>query len=249
VTRISLAGALAILVAAVFGGCPIDVPQNLGYACGDGGACPSGFMCGSAGYCVLPSGTTGGSSGGTSGSTSGTCPASSPDASCIAFADACTTDTDCCQGVCGGDLCCVPKPSGSNGRSDCCSSTAQCCGDLVCQSNHCCIPAGSMDLCQADADCCEGTCYEQKFCIPPTLDGSVPNGQSCIYPTDCKSGDCNNNICCVDVTKACSSNTDCCAGESCSDAGLCCGAQNWGTCTSDSQCCSGSCNFGGHGCN
>lgn len=171
---------------------------------------------------------TGGKSEATTPATGGT------SADCGLFGAACTSDYECCQGMCGfgAPRVCIPFPScQAQGKPcmydwDCCDSKCdQTTG--TCQSYSGC--RASRELCSSNNECCSGVCIDtsgvgNRVCA--TLDGCSPVGDICFGNGDCCSGP---NSCAFDREHAvnilrCTPQTSDCVqlGELCSPTEPCC---------------------------
>src|SRR5215212_1999309 len=70
-----------------------------------------------------------------------------------------------------------------------CNDPDQCCGLSACEGGTCC--ASGNQVCNADSECCgDFTCQEGQ-CLPVCL----PDGEDCIDPRQCCSGNCFNGFC------------------------------------------------------
>lgn len=158
--------------AAVGGTCVKATDQDVGRCGAVGGCAPAGEVCG------IGSGGEGGSNeccpghdnGGDANcveTSSGTERCLSSDGQCKADGLDCQEASECCSGICEGNVCgetaCVPS-----GES--CAFSEQCCDDGVCAPdpttgelvcNPECIAEG--DACTSDSDCCGGYCDVQTL--------------------------------------------------------------------------------------
>src|SRR5262249_41489191 len=95
---------------------------------------------------------------------------------CLLKGSECTTDADCCSGLCDATGHCACRAAGAacTKALDCCSNT--------CGAGGCCIPTGSP--CTTGSDCCSGTCDAtgQCACLSP--------GAACADGSACCSGIC-----------------------------------------------------------
>jgi hypothetical protein len=95
-----------------------------------------------------------------------------PVGDCIEDDLGCTSDTDCCSGVCGTDsLCGYPPPADivtCAVDDQACKMDADCCSFLCASDGFCGLPGGSCnvdnDPCQVDSDCCSNVCAPDGYC-------------------------------------------------------------------------------------
>mgnify|MGYP000887037986 CR=1 FL=1 len=143
--------------------------------------------------------------------------------------DTCTTDSDCCLGICTQGTCATCQADGETcGFSDdCCSGS--------CWYGVCVRCISEREGCDAMGDCCSGTCAETEKGMICIQCGSF--GMPCTNGEQCCGGECRDGIC---MAYACSSQFfyECSLGQVCVD-GYCYPSDF--VCTADSQCAAGIC--------
>jgi hypothetical protein len=159
---------------------------------------------------------------------------------------------------CGGDgkspFCCAGTRCGMNGGTcelACrpiglsCTSTNECCDNLVCSGGKCRPCSGSGGTCASAGDCCGGTCQGGKCSLCQLKGNACAADDDCCARLHCRNGSCG----CVASPGSCSSDDDCCDGLTCHQGHcgtLTCmdvGAQtaNMSPLQSCNECCSGMC--------
>jgi len=78
------------------------------------------------------------------------------------------------------------------------------CFNYYCNNGICCV---SGTCCNSDDMCPDGErCGEQSYCTSDMLN---ENGESCLWSSDCASGNCRNDVCCESTEECCTSDSDC----------------------------------------
>lgn len=175
---------------------------------------------------------------------------------CVRTGRSCSAASDCCIRACYDGVCCKKRDDGV------CSSDAECCSGLTCNSpgpgasrtccnlgggrcagdRDCCgslscsggrCCAGDFGSCRTNADCCNNSCSAgQCTCIAA--------GGACSSGSSCCGGSCEGGRCCSNPTGSCRDDRDCCGMGSVCVGSTCCRAVG-GACRSGLDCCSSRC--------
>jgi len=178
--------------------------------------CPSGSVC-NAGFCELTM-------------------------MCLPIGSSCTTEFDCCTGICRQGTCsdkCAPGLTPCTSHSECC--TFFCRDDGLCQPDGCLLDG---ELCFTDNDCCDGSCVNGICSLGPNC---IPNGDRCEIDAGCCTNVCDivtrTCISCRGVGDSCVRDRECCT-DNCRFGGVC-GEEKCrelgDQCEEDAQCCDGVC--------
>jgi hypothetical protein len=115
--------------------------------------------------------------------TSGDSSSGGPTPGCEPLDTFCTTDSDCCSGICRLGSCATSEC----GRSgDVCNDSSDCCGSLTCDGVECGTCASNGASCYVDEDCCSGHCGVSGCSSSSCADVN----EYCSADSDCCSGLC-----------------------------------------------------------
>lgn len=169
--------------------------------------------------------------------------------------DECAANEECKNAECVKKLIKVDDGNTCTKDEDCISGN--------CNDNVCCLK--DKECCRNDGDCSGAWVCDHSvhYCVRPTA--YIDVGEMCIRDSDCKSGNCMNEICCVSSKTCCRLDSHCdegmfcdkspgyyfCnikkeLGQSCTSRddcesgtcklGICCVDKNWGCCKTDNDC-------------
>jgi hypothetical protein len=135
---------------------------------------------------------------------------------CGAIGDACSSNGDCCSGLCIGNQCACQDQGAP------CSSGSDCCSGMICNSSHQCEPCGAQgDPCLRASDCCSN---QQLICFSDnTCEFCANLGFGCSKDSDCCafSGMCSGGVCCEPLDAYDEGDpSNCCSGFA-NGAGFC----------------------------